>query len=127
MTILLNSVYVGIGGCFGAIFRYLITLSMNSYWPGLLPYGTLVVNGLGGFFIGLLMAMSLALPWFGEPIKLFLITGFLGGLTTFSTFSHETMALFLSAHWLMGTINIFLNVFFALLGVLLGRWVFHLF
>ncbi len=83
---------VGIGAAFGAWMRWALGLWLNSMLPQL-PLGTLASNLIGGYLIGL------ALAWFalteGVPpeVRLLVITGFLGGLTTFSTFSAEAVGL----------------------------------
>jgi CrcB protein len=81
---------VSIGAALGALTRWQAGVMFNTRWVGF-PLGTLLVNLVGGFLIGM------ALEWFGrqpnELLKLLLVTGFLGGLTTFSAFSGESLAL----------------------------------
>ena len=81
---------VALGAAAGGLLRWRIGLLLNSIWAGF-PLGTLLVNIVGGLLIGM------ALEWFGrqpdEMLKLLLVTGFLGGLTTFSAFSGESLAL----------------------------------
>ena len=77
-------IYVGIGGFIGAVLRYAISSKMIS---NTIPWGTLLVNVIGGFLIGLIMQMCLTTDYISPNMKLFLTTGVLGGLTTFSTFS----------------------------------------
>ena len=81
---------VGLGAAFGAWLRWAAGLWLNSQWAGF-PLGTLLVNCVGGLLIGA------ALVWFdrtpNEVLRLLLVTGFLGGLTTFSAFSGESLAL----------------------------------
>ncbi len=86
-----------------------------------MPYGTLIVNVFGGFFIGLLMELSLATDLIPPNFRLFLVTGVLGGLTTFSTFGYETMSLFSDRSYWHALLNIGLNLFLSLGGVVLGR------
>jgi CrcB protein len=83
---------ISVGASFGAVLRWALGLKFNAIFPSL-PLGTLFANLLGGYLIGVAIAYlgnhsGLAPEW-----RLFVITGFLGGLTTFSTFSAETTSL----------------------------------
>lgn len=86
--IYLNLLAVGFGAFFGGISRYLLSAKFNSLF-NFLPFGTLIANLTGAYLIGLFMAWLFANPSISSLLKLFLITGFLGALTTFSTFSYE--------------------------------------
>lgn len=79
---------VGIGGFFGAICRYFVTMSIQKYSPGKIPIGTLAVNLLGSFLLGFLLAAAEDDKW-----TLLLGTGFMGAFTTFSTFNIEAIKL----------------------------------
>ncbi|NYT81955.1 fluoride efflux transporter CrcB [Alcaligenaceae bacterium] len=79
---------VGMGAAIGAVLRWLLGLWLNTA-HALLPWGTLAANLVGGYLIGLILALLLQSPEVPAWLRLFLITGFLGGLTTFSTFSSE--------------------------------------
>ncbi|MES2874904.1 MAG: fluoride efflux transporter CrcB [Bacteroidota bacterium] len=84
--------FIGLGSFIGGISRYLISLYIHSKGFSAFPYGTLTVNILGCFLIGILygIAEKSGLP---NEWRLFLITGVLGGFTTFSAFSYETISL----------------------------------
>lgn len=86
----MNALAVAAGAIGGALTRWQVGLWLNTRWMGF-PLGTLLVNVVGGFLIGM------ALEWFGrqpnEALKLLMVTGFLGGLTTFSSFSGESLSL----------------------------------
>lgn len=86
----MNALAVAVGAALGALVRWQAGVLFNARWAGF-PLGTLAVNLVGGLLIGM------ALAWFGrhpsELLKLLLVTGFLGGLTTFSAFSGESLAL----------------------------------
>jgi fluoride exporter len=83
---------VGLGAAFGAVLRWRLGLWLvNAHAQ--IQVGTLVANLLGGYLIGLLMGLFAASPQLSPEWRLFLVTGFLGGLTTFSTFSGEAMLL----------------------------------
>lgn len=81
-------VAVAAGGAIGSSLRWLLGLACNGLWPAM-PAGTLLANWIGGYVIGVLAALFAANPAWSETVRLFLITGLLGGLTTFSTFSAE--------------------------------------
>jgi len=99
---------VGAGGFVGAVGRFYIGTQVVKHFPHELPLATLTVNILGSFIIGLLIALFLTFTPSGI-IKGFLITGFLGALTTYSTFAIESYML-LNNHVLYGILNIVLNV-----------------
>lgn len=83
---------VGLGAAIGAWCRWLLGLRLNG-WSANLPIGTLAANLIGGYAIGVLVALFQSHPHLPDTWRLFLITGLLGGLTTFSTFSAEAMLL----------------------------------
>ena len=83
---------VGCGAAIGAWLRWLLGIALNTV-HATLPYGTLVANLAGGFMIGIAVAFFERYPGMPVEWRLFAITGFLGGLTTFSTFSAESMIL----------------------------------
>lgn len=113
-------IYVGIGGFIGASIRYLISMQSSRLLNSNLPLGTLIVNVLGGFLIGVIMEISISTDLISPNLKLFLTTGIMGGLTTFSTFSYETISLINDGNYLLGIGNIFLNLFLSLGGVVLA-------
>lgn len=117
-------IYVGIGGCIGASLRYIITKQSASLFNFSIPLGTLIVNVVGGFLIGMIMEISVSTDFISPNLKLFLTTGIMGGLTTFSTFSYETISLISDGRYLLGTANVFLNVFLSLGGVVLATSLF---
>jgi len=120
---LLKVIYVGIGGFIGAALRYLISLQSSKWFDFGIPMGTLIVNVIGGFLIGMIMEISLSTDLISGNLRLFLTTGIMGGLTTFSTFSLETVNLFSDGSYLAGSLNICLNLFLSLGGVLLARYI----
>ena len=92
-------VFIAIGGAVGSIFRYLMGSAVQRLAGGGFPYGTLAVNTLGCFIIGVLVELFINL----EPpaaLRALLVVGFCGGFTTFSTFSNETVGLYeAGAYW----------------------------
>jgi CrcB protein len=83
---------VSIGGMLGCLLRWLLAIFLNSYFPTV-PPGTLAANLIGCYVIGMALAFFTAYPAFAPEWRLFLTTGFCGGLTTFSTFSAEIVTL----------------------------------
>lgn len=119
-------VAVGLGGFVGAILRYAIAGGMQKAFPQFLPAGTLAVNALGCFAIGFLMAIVIAQSQTGQPgwmshsLRLFLITGILGGFTTFSAFGYETVELLREDQFPLAVLNVSANVGLGLPAVWLG-------
>ena len=87
-----NFAAIGVGAALGAWLRWLLALALNRLWP-MLPMGTLVANLVGGLLIGMAVWLFEHHTDISPEWRLFAVTGFLGGLTTFSTFSAESMAL----------------------------------
>jgi len=81
---------ISLGAAFGAVMRWLLSTRLNSLWPSL-PPGTLVANLVGGYLIGVALSYFALHAELSPQWRLLVITGFLGGLTTFSTFSAEVV------------------------------------
>jgi len=89
----LNWIWIGLGAVLGAWARHGANLWVQwKGWPH--PWATLGVNWLGALLIGLALSAQLSRAWMSEEARLFLVTGFLGALTTFSTYSWETLRLY---------------------------------
>lgn len=107
----------------GAISRYLIyALTDSAYHKHSFPFGTLLVNLLGSLIIGILLALAVKYTFLARhhASHYFLITGFLGAFTTFSTFSQDNMVLLFDRHYGAFVLNILLNVVLGLLLTIAG-------
>lgn len=113
---------VGLGGFFGATGRYVLSGYVQSVSDSIeFPYGTLVVNVLGCFLIGLLAQLADTRGVFGPEFRSFVFIGMLGALTTFSTFSIETLNLLTDGESGLAGLNVCTNLGLCLLAVWLGR------
>lgn len=83
---------VSVGGMLGCLMRWCLAMFLNRYFPAI-PPGTLAANLIGCYVIGMAIALFTVYPHFPAEWRLFLATGFCGGLTTFSTFSAEVVVL----------------------------------
>lgn len=94
-----NFIAIGVGAALGAWLRWLLGLWLNVLLPAL-PLGTLAANLLGGYLMGIAMAWLMQQPEVSPELRLALVTGFLGALTTFSAFSAEATTLISRGAWL---------------------------
>ena len=117
----MNYIFVAIGGGIGALLRYVSTQSINAIFNNKFTLGTFFVNCIGSLLIGFLInifdAFSIENKW-----KLLIITGFLGGYTTYSAYSYETINYLISGNVKYAIINIMIHNILCLLLVLLGIW-----
>lgn len=118
-----NIILVGVGGFLGSVFRYLVTIFLARQFTSSFPLGTLTVNIVGCFIIGILFALSekgnpLAPEW-----RIFLTTGFCGGFTTFSTFSYESIKLMQDGEILFLSLNVALSVIVGFASTYLGMFI----
>jgi CrcB protein len=100
---------VGIGAALGAWLRWALGYFLNALNPAI-PPGTLTANLVGGYLVGVAVAYFSAHPAMAPEWRLFAITGFLGGLTTFSTFSAESVALLQQARWVPALLHVALHL-----------------
>jgi len=117
---LLSIAAISVGAAIGALLRWLLALQMNALFPSL-PLGTLAANLVGGFLIGVAVAFFAGRPDLPPQWRLLIVTGFLGGLTTFSTFSAEVVSHLAAGRmgWAAGTITVHVvgSVAMTLLGI----------
>lgn len=114
---------VTLGSGIGGLLRYVISDLAYKHSSSLFPYGTLTVNVVGSFFLGLIIFYLDSLKLVSSEMRLFLTIGICGGLTTFSTFSYETVKLIQDSQYLIAGTNILLNVFVTILAVLLAAFI----
>ncbi|MFZ2196212.1 MAG: fluoride efflux transporter CrcB [Thermodesulfovibrionales bacterium] len=105
-----NCLIIGLGGFLGAIARYIVALWIGQRWGRTFPLGTFVVNVSGSFLISLLMSLFTEKFMVNPQLRLFLVIGFLGAYTTFSTFEYETGNLVKDGEWSMALANVILSV-----------------
>ncbi len=110
---------VGIGGLLGSCGRYLITRILDRFAYSF-PLSTLLSNVIAALLIGFIIGIERQIPSLSPTRKLFLTTGLLGGLSTFSTFSLETVAYLETGRYLFAAGNIALNVGLSLIFVFAG-------
>jgi CrcB protein len=101
-----QEVLVFVGGGIGATFRYRLQGAVYRFMGTEFPYGTPLVNVLGCFAIGLLMAVFEERFAVNPGLRLFLTIGILGGFTTYSSFSYETVSMLREGSYLAGTANV---------------------
>ncbi len=116
----MNFLVIGAGGFLGAVTRYLLGSWVQKWGRGF-PLGTFCINISGSFLIGLLMTLLTEKLMVDARWRLFLVVGFLGAYTTFSTFEFETGKLFGDGEWLLAGANVVLSVFLGFAAVKLGE------
>lgn len=113
---------VGIGGFVGSVLRYWVSgMVQGRFQPSSFPYGTLTVNVIGCFIIGVLYQLGETRAIFTAETRLLVFVGFLGGFTTFSTFGNETVNLMRLETFGIAAVNIAAHIILGLGAVWLGR------
>ena len=115
----MSFVAIGVGATLGAWLRWGLGVWLNPL-AGLMPMGTLMANLLGGYLVGVAVAVFQLQVEVSPEMRLFIITGFLGGLTTFSSFSAEVVTLAQRAEYSWAMATIALHLFGSLLMTVLG-------
>ena len=116
---------VSLGAALGALSRWGLAVGLNHAFPAL-PPGTLLANLIGGYLVGLAVAVFVQLPQLPPEWRLFVVTGVLGGLTTFSTFSAEVVHALQQGRtgWALATVatHVLGSLALTLLGLASGNW-----
>ena len=118
-------ILVSTGAAIGASLRWGLGLWLNSLFSTV-AFGTLVANFIGCFLMGILVAAFWLFPQFSPEWRLFLVTGFLGALTTFSSFSGEVIELFFKEEWVNGLFVLVTHLVGSLIFTVLGIYFFRL-
>ncbi|WP_353722523.1 fluoride efflux transporter CrcB [Dyadobacter sp. 676] len=117
-----NLIIVFVGGGFGSLARYGIG-RIFAQWPSVFPFGTLTANILACFTLGIFSGWATFKSTdLVAASRLFVVVGFCGGFSTFSSFSNETIQLFLNDRWIEASLNIIISIVTCLAATLLGMW-----
>lgn len=110
----------GSGSFIGGVLRYLMQLMFSKFYSGSIPVGTLVVNIIGSFLIGVIFALSEKSDIISQETKIFLAVGICGGFTTFSSFSIENLLLLRDGQYFQMILYTLLSVFLGLSATFTG-------
>jgi len=118
--------WICLGGAVGTGARYLVSGWAQSIFGPVFPYGTLAVNVVGSFLLGVVMQVALATRVIGPTVRLTLATGVLGGFTTYSSFNYETLQYLREGAFALAAANLAATVVVCLLaglaGLVLAQW-----
>lgn len=117
---MLQYLWIGLGGFLGANSRYLLQQWAANRWGTAFPYGTMLANIAGSFFIAFFLTLATGKLSISPQARLFVAVGFLGGFTTFSSYALETFSLVGQSGWGVAALNFVGNNLLGLIGVFLG-------
>jgi CrcB protein len=124
---LLKYILIGTGGFIGSVLRYWTSVNAYKIFGEKFPYGTFIVNVFGCLLIGFIAEISENRFLISSEVRIFLMIGFLGGYTTFSTFGYETFSLLQDTDYLTAILNILLSVIVCIAAVWVGALIAKLF
>ena len=113
-------IFIALGSAVGGVTRFLLGTFVQARFGAAFPVGTLLVNVSGALLLGFLFTFAIAAPSVSPEMRALLTTGFCGGYTTFSTFSHETITLIEDGDMARAAMYVTLSIVLALVGVWLG-------
>lgn len=117
---------IGLGGAIGSVLRYIVSLLTSRSAESSFPWSTFMVNIIGCFLMGILFSISEKYAWFSNDMRLFFITGFCGGLTTFSAFALENWKYVQQGQMFLFLWYSLVSVVSTLLAVWIGVWIFKM-
>jgi CrcB protein len=115
--------WIGLGGFIGANARYFLGRAVIERWGSAFPWGTLTVNVLGSLLIGIILEVIAQRAISDPAYRLFLVVGFLGGFTTFSTFAFESVTLLDDGKWTRALTYVLASNALAIVACFLGMWI----
>jgi fluoride exporter len=116
-------IYVGAGGAFGALLRYLCAINVTRLWGDDFPLATMLINISGSLLMGVWIALaSMMLPSKAKDLHLLIAVGALGGFTTFSAFALDAFQLVMRGEWLHVAVYAFGSVLLSVAALMLGMW-----
>jgi len=118
---------IGMGGFFGSVSRYLLGQGLHRIFDTIFPIGTMTVNILGSFIIGVVYSLAERDNLISPEMRMFLAVGFCGGFTTFSSFAFDKLNLLKDSGFLYLSVYLAGSVFLGLLAVYLGTQIHKLF
>jgi CrcB protein len=116
----LNIMMIALGAALGANLRYCLSLWAAQRFGTSFPYGTLIINVLGSFAIGIVLVLATTRLALSEPLRLLIVTGLLGGFTTFSSFSFEVYTLLTGGSWGAAALYVLGSFGLGMVGVFAG-------